>query len=654
MSMTGRTRCSQACEECKRRKERCDGKFPCMLCVRRGRIEACHYIQSQSQAHNGPRVQKRRRSTTVTTTTTITNVNAAAAVVGGRDHSHDSVSVVSVATRSTPHAAVGRQHVFTGESGTLTFLRAVGACVEDAVPSHTFAAGSRNQYLVEDMPPIPCSHAMLSISDEDRNELAHFYLSSTTGIFDMFDSGEVLEAVMCWDYSSVEEATCSLGDATTRLILAIGAQGRGGVGGSELGEQLFLDAQKVAMRHMLEPSTLPFVQVSTLLALYLFLVCRRTVAYTHLGIAIRAAENIGLHQFDVISSLPEKDQLKNLRAWKCLRILDLSSCASLGRTLGTHSSADGDFSMQASFSRIEHGALAAQIDSAGMQLCNIAETILVQVYEVDSLTTQLAYQISQELRAWTHHLPDILVPGTGREIDLDAKMPEALCLNALTGAYYWTIQLLTRPFLLAAARSKQQQQQQQNTASVQSGPNPDHQPFIDACINSAFRCLDVTIKLTQYQSLPKRLFLANNTTLASALVLGLAFFGDYDQHFPLESGLHKALIFLRHMEVDVQAQHYATIVSDLLDAGKCYVEKRSKEKLESRSVEVEMIFGSVHEKHEGRSSHENHSKEELSSSSSLWSVVPDEHRGSSGGAFNTGDCIGAFCGWQFDGDGVST
>jgi hypothetical protein len=42
---SARRRCSQACDRCKRRKEKCDGQKPCNLCTRRGTVSECHFSE---------------------------------------------------------------------------------------------------------------------------------------------------------------------------------------------------------------------------------------------------------------------------------------------------------------------------------------------------------------------------------------------------------------------------------------------------------------------------------------------------------------------------------------------------------------------------------------------------------------------------------
>ena len=54
-----RRRCAQACDNCKRRKEKCDGLIPCNLCRRRGREPECHYTEGPVRTTRTTHLQKK-------------------------------------------------------------------------------------------------------------------------------------------------------------------------------------------------------------------------------------------------------------------------------------------------------------------------------------------------------------------------------------------------------------------------------------------------------------------------------------------------------------------------------------------------------------------------------------------------------------------
>ena len=49
-----RRRIAQACDNCKRRKERCDGSRPCSICIRRRRESECQFSETPARLLRGP------------------------------------------------------------------------------------------------------------------------------------------------------------------------------------------------------------------------------------------------------------------------------------------------------------------------------------------------------------------------------------------------------------------------------------------------------------------------------------------------------------------------------------------------------------------------------------------------------------------------
>ena len=121
--------------------------------------------------------------------------------------------------------------------------------------------------------------------------------------------------------------------------------------------------------------------------------------------------------------------------------------------------------------------------------------------------------------------------------------------------------------------------------------------FVDACIHSAIRCIDATWKLTHFSNLPKKLYLINNTTLVSALVLGLASFTEMFEHYPLSTSINKAQAYLSHAPPnDKQAQLYLEIITSMKSAIDDFHASVAEQSLRQRSAQVDQLFGNVVEK----------------------------------------------------------
>jgi hypothetical protein len=117
---------------------------------------------------------------------------------------------------------------------------------------------------------------------------------------------------------------------------------------------------------------------------------------------------------------------------------------------------------------------------------------------------------------------------------------------------------------------------------------------IDACVDSAIRTVKLLETLKDYHSVPKRLPFVVNSLFVAALVLGVAYFGDLYQVFPLQRHLRSARQLLASFTYDPIAQRNATIVGYLFDAGETYVEKRSTQNMDYHSLAIGSMFGQIH------------------------------------------------------------
>jgi hypothetical protein len=210
-------------------------------------------------------------------------------------------------------------------------------------------------------------------------------------------------------------------------------------------------------------------------------------------------------------------------------MMDLFLSASLGRPPAT-SDYDYDSREDALISGESQPNLTAdqQLSAAVISLCRIFERILTDVYMKQVISINVAETISNQHRAWVRILPAILKIQAGR---LETKsMENSLAAAHVFGSYYWSIILLTRPFLIY--RVAQYVKGKPDLSETRNGSSRISL-FADACVYSALRGLDMVDDLSQYTSLPRRLPFLINSVFNSVIVLGAAFFADYDNLLPL-------------------------------------------------------------------------------------------------------------------------
>lgn len=227
--------------------------------------------------------------------------------------------------------------------------------------------------------------------------------------------------------------------------------------------------------------------------------------------------------------------------------------------------------------------------SAMLRISFIFERIMNEVYCRREVSVQLVESISRQYRDWTLQLP------AGLQTDgLDQKpgttsptLQQTIGVAHLKSAYYWSIVLLTRPFLIfkVSAKIKGKGEDGEHASSVTS-------TLSEACIDAALRSVEISTDLIHTPGVPKRLFLVTNSTFVSALVIGFAIFGEFDKHFPLISSMTQAIAILEIMaKDDPSARRYEQITTYLMDAAQEHIRRRDQKEIQRRRQDINNIFG---------------------------------------------------------------
>jgi hypothetical protein len=166
-------------------------------------------------------------------------------------------------------------------------------------------------------------------------------------------------------------------------------------------------------------------------------------------------------------------------------------------------------------------------------------------------------------------------------------------------AYYWSIMLLTRPFLQEAVSSyvnsgQRTQPEVEEQPSNSSPTKVTTKVLVHACVDSAVRTIDLLRVLLDYNDLPKRLPFVINSLFVSALVLALARFGEVSK-LPVEVHLKLAHRLLALFPHDTLARRNASIVDELLQACDIVCEKRTQASQDRFTFLVRGIFGTIHD-----------------------------------------------------------
>ncbi|CAK7221608.1 hypothetical protein SCUCBS95973_004556 [Sporothrix curviconia] len=505
----------------------------------------------------------------------------------------------------------GRGSLFyIGDSANLCFLQIIRRLIRESLGSCAFTDDPLQHIIVEAVPTISSNWMMEAIqgppsipSVEFATSLLTWFLRATNCILGMYDEAELRENMLWWlqqqspkdaspdsSRDSFTTADSAAQEAIFFLIFAIGAQ-TSPEDHEELAEKYFNYGRYLTVcGASIEPST-STIQAYVLLSMYLLAASRRNASFMYLGIAVRAAYALGVHRRDINAAFDSNEYAPRERLWKVLRILDLFLSTSLGRPPSTTETRD---------------TKAENDYSASNDLCSIFEAILTQVYSTRTVSTSTIEKISEQHRLWTTRFAsglatDGIQPEEYLDLDADGAKGPNIGLFHLKEAYYWTIMLLSRPFLIEnisrhITRSKSQFRIDggKTTPATSSTHSPSDDILAYACVDSAIRTMSLLRGLLTAPKVPKRLPFMVNSAFVSALVLGFAQFGDLDRVFPIGKSLviaQKVLnLFGTH---DPVSKRYAAIVSDLSVACEYYLEKRARGKMERHSVLIGDLFGTV-------------------------------------------------------------
>ncbi|KAL1896840.1 hypothetical protein Sste5346_004474 [Sporothrix stenoceras] len=520
----------------------------------------------------------------------------------------------SSAAAAVPHLSRliqgGRGSLFyIGDSANLCFLQIIRRLTRESIGSCAFTDDPLQHLIVESAPLISNNWVMEAIqgppsipSVDKASSLLTWFLRATNCILGMYDEAELKENMVWWlqqqspkDQSpdssreSISSADSTAQEAIFFLIFAIGAQASP-EDNDELAEKYFNYGRYLTVCGVTVEPSISNIQAYILLSMYLLVASRRNASFMYLGMAVRAAYALGIHRSDINAAFDPSEYAPRERLWRVLRVLDLFLSTSLGRPPSTTETRD---------------TKAENNYSASNDLCSIFEAILTQVYSTRTVSTSTIEKISEQHRLWTTRFAsglatDGIQPEEFLDLDQDGTKGPNIGLFHLKEAYYWTIMLLSRPFLIEnisrhIAKSKAQYKADSGTTTPAANPHsPSDDILAYACVDSAIRTMSLLRGLLSAQKVPKRLPFIVNSAFVSALVLGFAQFGDLDRVFPIGKSLaiaQKVLaLFGKH---DPVSKRYAGIVSDLQAACEQYLEKRARGKMERHSVLIGGLFGTV-------------------------------------------------------------
>jgi hypothetical protein len=486
--------------------------------------------------------------------------------------------------------------MFIGDAANLSFLQIIRRIVSESVGSCPFIDDPLRNFMVEVSPAGRRNWISAIMSEPPARPSAaeagyflQWYKLATNCILNLYDDRDLEARLEPWatDAATPGEQQDDAMSAIYYLILSIGAQACP-EDKDELAERYFNYGRFLTASSVMEDPSLSTVGSYVLITMYLLGASRRNAAFMYLGIAVRAAYALGIHRGDIGSLFSPVEYTMRERLWKGLRVLDIFLSSSLGRPLSTSETRDSS---------------AQENYSATNDLSSIFEAILTEVYAKRMVSTEVLERISEKHRRWASRFAEGLATDnieTGDHLQSDgvtSRLPNIGLLH-LKESYYYSIMLLSRPFLIESVSRQISRAQVHANLDHEAAPSssPSDHLLAHACVDSAIRTIELLTPLLASESVPKRLPLVINSLFVSALVLGLAVFADLDRVFPLEKSLAGAQRLLRKFSShDAVGKRDSVIVEHLQAACDMYLERRARRRMERQGLLIGGLFGSVHD-----------------------------------------------------------
>lgn len=576
-----RQRTANACDSCKRRKQKCDGGQPCSTCDKKH--FTCTY-NTTDHAHDGsspaqPSAKRRIRESDVSNTPSSSNgggkpsaVNYPPAAPPGLQSYRPRVGIPSVkdAARSAgyfPHTAdlkpeikvhsdfasnsggdeeadnhtmtrmledgTGRL-IYIGDASTLSFLQLLRMIVETTVGPSPFTMDPERHKILETPFSLPPDTELTHLLPEKQTALilVDSFFVNTYALVEVFDEKAFLEKMdKCYsDPLTVDHHfLCHL-----NLVFAIGcslATPEPGTREAEIidalranypdqSEIFFLNAKSINNPIIgFEDADLWSIQALLLMALYMLMRSKRNPAFAYLGMAVRTAYTLGLHREETLVVFPAEQQTARRNLWRSLFVLDRFLSASLGRPMAIAEEECSGEVIDPSSSLYSAPQLKPhEYCRAGMQAAVRSCHVVGIVLKKVYLQRKISTKLAQELADQCKRWPENLSPTLHWRQASRRDRRKAIAILHSNQVYCHSIILLTRPFFLYLL-STEIQQTRLGAGQLPQRSRGRMEEFSDACLTASTHTIALIQNAYEGQYLPKLDPFVTYCLFAAALII---------------------------------------------------------------------------------------------------------------------------------------
>ena len=375
---------------------------------------------------------------------------------------------------------------FIGDCAPLSFFQSVRQLVTNRVGQNAFAPHTSRFSVLENAPTRranrPAGSEAPGVEPLHVAQAISAYLSTTTGLVDLFDDTKLLDDLLLW--ANLSRKPNDLTTVVNYLVLAIGHQ----MFDEELSQAYFEYSRHQAYIHLSGDLGVETVQAFVLLTIYMLCSCQINEAFLFFGISVRAAYSIGVHRTEVNARFGPDIHRQRDRLWKSLRAVDLFLSSSMGRPPAT---SDVDCTVPYRQADSE-GHETFDLLNASVQILLILERVVVEIYSRRKVSLQLTEGISLQLREWSarwlRQLKDVIYsPGA-------SNPAQASGACQVLSSYYYAVMLVSRPFLMyELIRRLSEGPSAASRHSLTSGKSK----LADACIDAASLMVDPVLDLIE-------------------------------------------------------------------------------------------------------------------------------------------------------------
>ncbi|KAL6884752.1 fungal-specific transcription factor domain-containing protein [Trichoderma evansii] len=523
-----------ACLQCRERKVRCSGTYPCANCTRRSTecvfehddrkvvISKNLLSELKRKAEDWDEAQRQTKKTTKPSTGS--NIPEA---TSDPEPSVDHGLPRMINPLVTPPSKFVVDHQgkkrFLGPSSTWAYSRHVMGMIRQYVDQEVSSEVPLNHDGAAFSIELPSmKHSDAAINRETLPSLDYaLYLTNTVKFhvaqtYHLFDEQRFMQNLLyIYTDSPPLSAENRMWYVQYFLVMALGkglltrGMSKAGSPGSEYfmkAMELFPDANGLYQEPILS------IEVCCGLALYLQAVDHRNSAYLYLGVALRIALSQGLHR-DIIgdfSNDPEATRYRN--AWWTLYILDRKFSSLMGAPISVH---DSDISVPIPSSQTASGESSAL--DMHIKLSRLKAKVLNTVYGIDGRLDasfpKSTLTILRELAALAVELNSS--PG----LKLDSQSPVSRVSATLNLCYHQCIVLATRPLLMCLLRDKLEMSRRASDANCEIVE--PIKALLRTCYDSAHKSLRILTTLQSQDLLELFLPFDLDHTFSAGFVLAL-------------------------------------------------------------------------------------------------------------------------------------